>query len=137
DRTVGLSSGESIGYDAVLLATGAIPRPLAIPGANLDGVHYLRQLGDSDRIGEAIRRAGRVVVIGAGWIGCEVAASARQMGADVAMVATSPVPLRHAIGPELGEFYREVHVERGVEMHLGIGVRALRGNGSVSEVVLA
>src|SRR5205823_5040546 len=105
--------------------------------ANLDGVHYLRQLGDSDRIGEAIRRAGRVVVIGAGWIGCEVAASARQMGADVAMVATSPVPLRHAIGPELGEFYREVHVERGVEMHLGIGVRALRGNGSVSEVVLA
>jgi 3-phenylpropionate/trans-cinnamate dioxygenase ferredoxin reductase subunit len=137
DRVVELASGEAIGYDAVLIATGAIPRPLAIPGANLDGVHYLRRVGDADRIRSAIPAAGRVVVIGAGWIGCEVAASARQMGAEVAMVATSSVPLEHAIGPELGEFYRDVHVEHGVEMHLDTGVRALRGNESVGEVVLA
>jgi 3-phenylpropionate/trans-cinnamate dioxygenase ferredoxin reductase subunit len=137
NRVVDLASGESVGYDAVLIATGAVPRPLAIPGANLEGVHYLRQLADSDRIREGIRSAGRVVVIGAGWIGCEVAASARQMGAEVAMVATSRVPLGRALGPELGEFYRDVHLEHGVEMHLGTGVRALRGNGSVGEVVLA
>ena len=137
DRVVELDSGETIGYDAVLIATGATPRPLAIPGANLDGVHYLRQVGDSDRIREAIRGAGHLVVVGAGWIGCEVAASARQPGADVTMVATSTVPLERVIGQELGGFYRDVHLEHGVEMHLGMGVRALRGNGSVDEVVLA
>jgi 3-phenylpropionate/trans-cinnamate dioxygenase ferredoxin reductase subunit len=137
DRVVGLASGEAIGYDALLIATGAVPRRLEVPGAELQGVHYLRQLDDSDRIREAIRGAGRVVVVGAGWIGCEVAASARQMGAEVAMVATSRVPLGHAIGPQLGEFYRDVHVDHGVEMHLETSIGALQGDGSVSEVELS
>ncbi len=137
DRVVGLASGEVIGYDAVLIATGAVPRRLEVPGAELQGVHHLRQLDDSDRIREAIRGAGRVVVVGAGWIGCEVAASARQMGAEVAMVATSQVPLGHAIGPQLGEFYRDVHLDHGVEMHLETSIRALRGDGSVGEVELS
>jgi 3-phenylpropionate/trans-cinnamate dioxygenase ferredoxin reductase subunit len=137
NRSVELASGEGIPYDSVLLATGAAPRPLAAPGADLDGVRYLRRIDDSDGIREAIRSAGRVVVIGAGWIGCEVAASARQMGAEVAMVATSRVPLGRALGPELGEFYRDVHLDNGVEMHLGTGVQALRGNGAVGEVMLA
>jgi 3-phenylpropionate/trans-cinnamate dioxygenase ferredoxin reductase subunit len=137
DRVVGLASGEAIGYDAVLIATGAVPRRLEVPGAELQGVHHLRQLDDSDRIREAIRGAGRVVVVGAGWIGCEVAASARQMGAEVAMVATSQVPLGHAIGPQLGEFYRDVHLDHGVEMHLETSIRALRGDGSVGEVELS
>ncbi len=135
-RTVELASGERIGYDAALLATGATPRHLEVPGANLGGVRYLRQLGEADRLRDAIRNARRMVVIGAGWIGCEVAASARQMGTEVAMVARSPLPLEHAIGPELGAFYRDVHLEHGVEMHLETGVQALRGNGSVTEVVL-
>jgi 3-phenylpropionate/trans-cinnamate dioxygenase ferredoxin reductase component len=136
ERSVGLSSGERLGYDALLLTTGAAPRRFSAPGADLDGVRYLRTLGDSDRLSEAIRAAGRVVVVGSGWIGCEVAASARQLGSEVAMVSTADVPLAHAIGPELGAFYRDVHEEHGVQMHLGVGIQEFRGPGSVQEVVL-
>ena len=101
-----LASGERLGYDAVLLATGARPRRLAVPGADLAGVHYLRTMADAERLRAAITGGNRVVVIGAGWIGCEVAASARQLGADVAVVELGRVPLERVLGPELGAFYR-------------------------------
>jgi 3-phenylpropionate/trans-cinnamate dioxygenase ferredoxin reductase subunit len=132
-----LESGERIKYDAALLTTGAAPRTLTVPGADLDGVRYLRSVADSDGLRDAITRAGRLVVIGAGWIGCEVAASARQMGAEVAVVEVAGLPLERVLGPELGEFYRGVHADHGVEWHLGSGVRELRGQTSVEEVVLA
>jgi 3-phenylpropionate/trans-cinnamate dioxygenase ferredoxin reductase subunit len=137
ERQAVLAGGERIGYDQLLLTTGAAPRRLRLAGADLPGVHYLRNLGDSDHLREAIQAAGRIVVIGGGWIGCEVAASARQLGAEVAMVEVSELPLERVLGPELGGFYRDVHADAGVELHLGIGVEALRGSGSVEEVVLA
>lgn len=136
-REVVLASGERLGFDAALLATGATARRLPVPGADLEGVRYLRSLADSDGLREAIAGAGRVVVIGAGWIGCEVAASARQMGAEVAMVEALALPLERVLGRQLGGFFRDVHADHGVELHLGTGVRELRGSGRVEEVVLA
>jgi 3-phenylpropionate/trans-cinnamate dioxygenase ferredoxin reductase subunit len=132
-----LGGGERLAYDVALLTTGAAPRTLTVPGSDLDGVRYLRTMADSDRLRDAIRAAGRVAVIGAGWIGCEVAASARQLGAAVAMVEVTQYPLERVLGPELGRFYRDVHADHGVELHLGTGVRELRGGTSVEEVVLA
>ena len=136
-REVVLSTGERLAYDAALVATGAAPRRLTVPGANLEGVHALRSLEDSDRLQSAIRAANRVVVIGGGWIGCEVAASARALGAEVAVVEAGALPLERVLGPELGAFYRDVHAEHGVEWHLGTGVEELRGSGRAEEVLLA
>jgi 3-phenylpropionate/trans-cinnamate dioxygenase ferredoxin reductase component len=132
-----LDSGEHLGYDTLLLTPGAAPRRLTVPGANLESVRYLRTMADSDRLRAAITAANRMVVIGAGWIGCEVTASARQMGADVALVEVAELPLKRVLGPELGGFYRDVHRDHGVELHLGIGVSELRGTGQVEAVVLA
>jgi 3-phenylpropionate/trans-cinnamate dioxygenase ferredoxin reductase subunit len=136
ERHVALDSGELLGYDAAVLAVGAEPRRLNAPGAALEGVYYLRSVVDSDRLRAAIRAAGRVAVVGAGWIGSEVAASARQMGAEVAMVEMADVPLERVLGRELGGFYRDVHVDHGVELHLGVGVEALRGTDRVQAVQL-
>jgi 3-phenylpropionate/trans-cinnamate dioxygenase ferredoxin reductase subunit len=135
-RHVSLDTGERIGFDACLIATGAAPRRLNIPGSDLDGVYYLRDLADSDRLRAAVTTAERVVVIGAGWIGCEVAASARQLSAEVAMVEAAPVPLGRVLGDELGGFYADVHAEHGVQLHLGVGVDSLAGAGNVEEVRL-
>ena len=123
-------------FDAAILATGAEPRRLAVPGAELDGVRYLRSVDDSNRLREDIRAASRVAVIGAGWIGSEVAASARQMGADVALIAPTPVPLGHVLGDEIGEVFRRLHADNGVQLRLGVGVGELRGSGGVEEVLL-
>jgi 3-phenylpropionate/trans-cinnamate dioxygenase ferredoxin reductase component len=129
-----LSGGERVRYDALLLATGAEPRRLGVPGADLDGIRYLRTVGDSDGLRAAIREAGRVVVVGGGWIGCEVAASARQLGAEVTLVAASSLPLERVLGPELGAIYRDVHADHGVQLLLGSGVEAFEGSGSVERV---
>lgn len=131
-----LDSGERVSYDAVLLATGAEPRRLSLPGADLEGVSYLRSMADSDYLHGAIPEASHLVVIGAGWIGCEVAASARQMGTEVAMVEVATLPLERVLGRELGRFYRDVHADHGVDLHFGSGISELRGSGGVEEVVL-
>jgi 3-phenylpropionate/trans-cinnamate dioxygenase ferredoxin reductase component len=135
-REVELDTGERIAYDASLLAMGAEPRRLEVAGGDLEGVHYLRTVDDSDNLRLAIRSAQRVVVIGAGWIGCEVAASARQMGAEVAMIEVTAVPLERVLGPELGGFYRDVHAEHGVDLYLGVGVASIEGAGRVEAVRL-
>jgi 3-phenylpropionate/trans-cinnamate dioxygenase ferredoxin reductase component len=129
-----LDGGERIGFDQLLLATGSAARRLPIPGAELGGVHLLRTVADSDVLREALTPGVRVVVIGAGWIGCEVAASAKQRGAEVAMVAPEDVPLERVLGPEVGAVYREVHAAQGVELALGTGVEAIEGNGNVTGV---
>ncbi len=116
------------GYSRLLLSTGAAPRRLSLPGADLPGVRYLRQMGDSDALREAINAAARVIVIGAGWIGSEVAASARQMGAEVAMVAPEAVPLERVLGPEIGDVYRSLHAAHGVELHLSTPIEAIVGD---------
>jgi 3-phenylpropionate/trans-cinnamate dioxygenase ferredoxin reductase component len=129
-----LAGGERIDYDALLLATGAEPRRPPIPGVDLEGVHVLRTLEDSDALRGVLDGGGRLVVVGAGWIGCEVSASARQRGMDVALVEPQAVPLERVLGPELGAFYRDVHADHGVALHLGTGVEAIEGDGRAERV---
>jgi 3-phenylpropionate/trans-cinnamate dioxygenase ferredoxin reductase subunit len=129
-----LSDGDRVGFDQLLIATGSVAKRLPIPGADLDGVHLLRTVHDSDRLRDALQPGVRLVVIGAGWIGCEVAAVAKQRGAEVAIVAPEEVPLERVLGPEVGAVYREVHASQGVELVLGTGVEAIEGNGAVRGV---
>jgi 3-phenylpropionate/trans-cinnamate dioxygenase ferredoxin reductase component len=131
---VELAGGERLAFDRLLIATGAEPRTLDIPGAELDGVHYLRSVESSDAIRRRLDRGGSVVVVGAGWIGSEAAASARQRGLEVTVVEPLSVPLERAIGPEVGAIYRDIHADHGVEMLLGSGVEAFEGAGSVERV---
>jgi len=133
---VTLDGAEHVPFSAAVLATGAAPRRLDIPGADLAGVHYLREVGDAARLGDAVRGAGRVAVIGAGWIGSEVAASARQMGAEVVLIDPAAVPLRRVLGDEIGEVFRSLHADNGVQLRMGTGVVELRGTGRVEQVVL-
>jgi 3-phenylpropionate/trans-cinnamate dioxygenase ferredoxin reductase subunit len=133
-KEVALDDGARLRYDRLLLATGAEPRRLTIPGSQLGGVLYLRSLEDSDALRERLDGGGSVVVVGAGWIGSEVAASARQRGLEVTVVAPGSVPLARALGPELGNVYRDIHADHGVRMLLGSGVDAFDGDGVVERV---
>jgi len=133
-REATLDDGETLRYDRLLLATGAEPRRLPIPGADLDGVLYLRTVPDSDRIRERLDRGGSLVVVGAGWIGAEVAASARQRGMEVTIVEPMSVPLERVLGPEMGAFYRDVHADHGVRLLLGTGVEGFEGGTAVERV---
>lgn len=137
DHEVELASGERTRYDKALLATGSAPRRLAVPGADLPGVHYLRTAPDADALREAFSRGGPTVVIGAGWVGCEVAASARQLGVPVSVVELASTPLEAALGPELGAVYRDLHAEHGVVLHFGAGVEEVTGAGKAEEVRLS
>jgi 3-phenylpropionate/trans-cinnamate dioxygenase ferredoxin reductase subunit len=121
-------------YDRLLLATGARPRRLDVPGASLDGVHYLRTLGDCDRLRERLAAGGKAVVIGGGWIGAEFAASARQAGLEVTVIDPAPLPFARILGDRIGALYRDVHREHGVEMLLGTRVQAIEGKGVAERV---
>jgi len=129
-----LAGGREIGYDKLLLATGAEPRRLDVPGADLDGVHYLRTFADCDELRALLDRGGDVVVIGAGWIGSEFAASARQRGLDVTVLEPAAVPYERILGSEIGTFYRDVHVAHGVRWRSGENVEAIEGEGRVAGV---
>src|SRR5215216_3837667 len=131
---VALDDGRRLRYDRLLLTTGAEPRRLSIPGEALDGVLYLRSLEDSDALRERLDRGGSVVVVGAGWIGAEVAASARQRGLDVTVIEPMTVPLERVLGAEVGAIYRDVHTDHGVRMLLGTGVAAFEGDTAVERV---
>src|SRR5215212_3558690 len=133
-RRLTLDDGEAIAYDRLLLTTGAEPRRLSIPGAELDGVMLLRTVAASDALRERLEAGGTLVVVGAGWIGSEVAASARQRGLDVTVVEPLSVPLERVLGAEVGAVYRDVHLEHGVELLLGTGVEAIEGATSVEGV---
>ncbi|MHB8680869.1 MAG: NAD(P)/FAD-dependent oxidoreductase [Acidimicrobiales bacterium] len=136
-KVVTLEPGGTLPYDQLLLSTGATPRSLSIPGSGLAGIHYLRSIESCDALRGALDGASRVVVVGAGWIGSEVAASARQMGKDVAMIEAAQVPLERVLGTEVGAIFKNLHADHGVELHLGVGVEAFSGADSVEEVVLA
>jgi 3-phenylpropionate/trans-cinnamate dioxygenase ferredoxin reductase component len=133
-RELELDDGERLRYDRLLLTTGAQPRRLTIPGAGLDGVLYLRSVEDSVALRERLGAAATVVVVGAGWIGAEVAASARQGGLEVTVVEPASVPLERVLGAELGAIVRDVHADHGVRMLLGTGVEAFEGAGAVERV---
>jgi 3-phenylpropionate/trans-cinnamate dioxygenase ferredoxin reductase subunit len=131
---VTLGDGAELAFDRLLLATGAEPRRISIPGADLDGVRYLRTLADCDTLRGDLETSGRVVVVGAGWIGVEFAASARQRGCEVTVIDPASVPLERVLGRELGTFYRDVHRDHGVEMLLGTGVERFEGGDRVQRV---
>jgi 3-phenylpropionate/trans-cinnamate dioxygenase ferredoxin reductase subunit len=137
DRSVTLSSGERVAYDRLLLATGATPRRLSVKGADLEGVRYLRGVEDADTLRRDLTPSAQVVVIGAGWIGAEVAASARQLGASVSMVELATVPLERVLGPEVGAVYRDLHASHGVDLHFGVGVEAVVGSKTAEAVRLS
>jgi 3-phenylpropionate/trans-cinnamate dioxygenase ferredoxin reductase subunit len=123
-----LDDGRSLRYSRALLATGASPRPFPGPGASLPGVHYLRSLADSTRLRTALAEGGRrVVIIGTGWIGLEVAAAARGYGNEVILLGRGAVPLAAAIGPELGAVFAELHRDNGV--HLGMATQVVELEG--------
>ena len=136
-RHVRLDGDEHLPFTSAVVATGAAPRRLDIPGSDLAGVHYLRSVADSGRLGDAIRAARRVAVIGAGWIGSEVAASARQMGAEVVLIDPAPTPLHRVLGDEIGEAFCRLHADHGVMLRLRTGVAELRGTDTVEQVVLS
>jgi 3-phenylpropionate/trans-cinnamate dioxygenase ferredoxin reductase component len=129
-----LDDGAQLRYDRLLLTTGAEPRRLSIPGTELDGVLYLRSVEDSDTLRERFDRGGAVVVVGAGWIGAEVAASARQRGLEVTVLDPASVPLERVMGTEVGAIYRDIHSEQGVRMLMGTGVEAFEGDRAVERV---
>jgi 3-phenylpropionate/trans-cinnamate dioxygenase ferredoxin reductase subunit len=132
-----MDPGGSLAYDQLLLTTGANPRHVTIPGSQLAGIHYLRSLSSCDALRGALEEATRLVVVGAGWIGSEVAASARQLGKEVALIEAAQVPLERVLGAEVGAMFRDLHAEKGVELHMGAGVEAFRGSTVVEQVMLA
>jgi 3-phenylpropionate/trans-cinnamate dioxygenase ferredoxin reductase subunit len=133
---VTLSTREPIPYDRLLLATGASPRRLEVPGSKLQGIHYLRTMADSAALKQALAHGGRrVVVAGAGWIGLETAAAARSYGNEVTVIDPEPTPLHAAMGPELGGVFADLHREHGVILRLDDGVAGFWGAGQVSAVV--
>lgn len=127
-RQVTLASGVVVDYDDLVLATGAEPRVPAIPGADLPGVHTLRRAEDSLALRAAFGPGQRLVVIGAGWIGLEAAAAARQAGAEVTVLEAADVPLRAAMGAGLGEHFAELHRRNGVDLRTGVSVTAIEGS---------
>src|SRR5262249_44001081 len=126
--------GRELQFDRLLLTTGAQPREIPVPGADLDAIYYLRTLDDSDALKLRLDAGGRVAVIGSGWIGSEVAASARQKGLEVALIDPLEIPLARLFGEEVGSFYRDVHAQHGVELLLGDGVQSFEGDGAVARV---
>jgi 3-phenylpropionate/trans-cinnamate dioxygenase ferredoxin reductase component len=131
---VTLDGGRELAYEKLLLTTGSEPRPIPAPGAELDGIHYMRSLADCDVLRRRLDDSGRVAVVGAGWIGSEFAASARQLGLEVTVIDPLALPNERIFGAEVGGFYRDVHVQHGVEMLLGQGVEAFEGDGAVARV---
>ncbi len=133
-RRVTLDGGTSLPFDRLLIATGAAPRMLPVPGADLPGVHTFRTIADADRLRAAVADAERIVVVGAGWIGSEVAASLRMLGRRVVVIAPDAVPLERVLGPEIGGVYRDRHAERGVALRLGVAVERVVGRDRVEAV---
>ncbi len=129
-----LGDDRELEFDRLLLSTGAQPRRLLVPGADLGGIYPLRTLADCDVLRGLLDKGGRVAVIGAGWIGSEFAASARQRGLDVSLIAEVALPNERIFGPEIGTFYRDVHAQHGVDLQLGTSVEAFEGNGAVTGV---
>lgn len=133
-----LSDGEVLKYDKLLLATGASPRVFPGGGAELKGVLYLRTVADSFRLRDALAPGGRrVVLIGSGWIGLEVASAARGYGNDVTVLGREAVPLSAAVGEEVGRIFAELHRENGVDLRVSAQVREIADDaGRVTGVVL-
>lgn len=136
-HTVQLADDTTVGYDKLLLATGSRSRRLPIPGSDAAGVHYLRKYEDAVALNSALAECSSLAVVGAGWIGLEVAANARQRGVDVTVVETAKLPLLAALGEEAAAVFAQLHREHGVDLRLGIQCEAITtADGKASGVKL-
>jgi 3-phenylpropionate/trans-cinnamate dioxygenase ferredoxin reductase subunit len=134
---VTLADGSQVGYDALLLATGSTPRLLRLPGADLEGVRYLRSLDDSEAIKSAFTAGPRVVIIGGGWIGLETAAAARVAGLTVTVLEQADLPLLRVLGHDVARVFADLHLDHKVDLRCGVEVAALTGtDGRVTGVTL-
>lgn len=127
-RRVTLASGSTLDYTDLVLATGASARRLPVDGVDLDGVHVLRTMADSVALREAFTSARQLVVVGAGWIGLEAAAAARQAGVQVTVLEYADVPLQAAMGPTLGTHFQQLHEDHGVTLVTGVPVESIEGS---------
>ena len=134
ERTVGLASGEAVGYADLVIATGARPRTLDLAGVGLPGVHSLRRIPDCLALRESFGEGRRLVVIGAGWIGLEVAVAATQAGTHVTVLESADVPLRAALGDRMGTYFAQLHRSHGVDVRTGIAVTGIDGGEAVTGV---
>lgn len=121
-KTVALPDGSTLPYDKLALATGSRPRRLPLPGADAQGVHHLRTIEDSDALIALFGSIRRLAVIGAGWIGLEVASAARAANVEVTVLETESVPLRAALGPQMGQVFADLHRAHGVDLRCGVRV---------------
>lgn len=130
-----LTDDEEVAFDACLIATGGRVRTLDVPGSDLAGVHYLRTIRDATALAGELAKKPRVVVIGAGFIGAEVAASARTVGCEVTIIEVLDVPLLRVLGSDIGKVYAQIHRDNGVNLRLGEGVERFEGAGHVEAVI--
>ncbi len=141
-HAVTLDDGQRLTYEKLLLATGSRPRRLPVPGADQEGVVSLRTLDDSDRLAASFAElartgAGRLAIVGDGWIGLEVAAAARSAGLAVSVVGQGAHPLERVLGPEMGELFGQLHAEHEVHLHRRARAVAITGEGRATGVALA
>ncbi|MFJ3965675.1 NAD(P)/FAD-dependent oxidoreductase [Streptomyces sp. NPDC090036] len=135
-RRVTLADGRRVEYSRLLLTTGSSPRRLPVPGADLDGVLYLRRLADSDRLKAAFRPGATVVVIGAGWIGLETAAAARAAGCEVVVLESAELPLLRVLGREVAQVFADLHRDHGVDLRFGVQITAITGDDGIADGIL-
>ncbi|QPP09009.1 FAD-dependent oxidoreductase [Streptomyces bathyalis] len=138
-KSLELGDGTRLNYDKLLLATGAEPRRLDTPGTSLASVHHLRRLAHADRLRGRLtalgQENGHLVIAGAGWIGLEVAAAAREYGAEVTVVEPEPTPLHSVLGPEMGMLFADLHQEHGVRFHFGARLSEIVGTDGMVQAV--
>ena len=135
-KTVGLSDGQAIGFDGLMLTTGARVRRLPVPGADLDGVFYLRTIEDSAAIRAQIAAGTEVAVIGGGFIGLEIAGSAARRGARVTVLEAADRLMGRSVAPEVADWFARMHRDRGVDLRLGVSIAAIEGGRSATGVRL-
>jgi 3-phenylpropionate/trans-cinnamate dioxygenase ferredoxin reductase subunit len=128
-HTLTLPDGTTASYDKLLLATGSTARRPPIPGADADGVHYLRTIDDAESLNSLLTEGASLAIVGAGWIGLEVAAGARERGVSVTVVETAEVPLMGALGREAGEVFAALHRDHGVDLRLSVTVDEITTSG--------
>jgi 3-phenylpropionate/trans-cinnamate dioxygenase ferredoxin reductase subunit len=135
-HSVVLADGETVAYDRLVIATGARARTLQVPGVGLDGIFYLRSLADSRAVGARLGPGKRLVIVGGGYVGLEVAASARKLGCIVTVVEMQERLLGRVVAAEVADFYETAHRGAGVELHFGVVIERFVGDQAVSAVRL-
>ena len=134
-KTLTLADGSELAYDELIIATGLVPKRITSFG-DLAGIHVLRNYNESMALRQEAEKARRAVVVGAGFIGCEVAASLRKLGVEVVLVEPQPTPLASVLGEQIGSLVTRLHQAQGVDVRCGVGVTEVRGDGKVEQVVL-